>query len=60
MELIVEVKNVYGTEKVYPVCEKAKILAALTGSKTLTDKVIFYAKKLGFTFSVKQNAKVKL
>lgn len=60
MELFVEVKNVYGTEKVYPACEKSKILAAMTDSKTLTNKVITNAKKLGFTFSVKQNAKVKL
>jgi hypothetical protein len=53
MELIVEVKNVYGTEKIYPVCEKAKTLAALTDSITLTNKVITHAKKLGFTFTVK-------
>lgn len=60
MELFVEVKNVYGTEKIYPACEKSKVLAQLANSKTLTDRVINNAKKLGFTFSVKQNAKVKL
>lgn len=60
MELFVEVKNVYGTEKIYPACEKSKLLAAMTDSKTLTDRVINNAKKLGFTFSVKQNEKVKL
>ena len=53
MELFVEVKNVYGTEKIYPACEKSKILAAMTDSKTLTNKVITNAKKLGFTFKVK-------
>ena len=35
--LIVEKKNVYGVERVYPVCNKAKILTALTGNKTLLD-----------------------
>lgn len=57
MELFVEVKNVYGTEKIYPACEKSKILAAMTDSKTLTDRVINNAKKLGFTFKVKTKEK---
>lgn len=32
----VTVKDVYGQELVYPVCDQAKRLAALVGTKTLT------------------------
>ncbi len=52
MELLVEVKNVYGNERVYPACDKSKVLAHMTGASTLTDKVISDAKKLGFTFKI--------
>ena len=51
--LIVEKKNVYGVERVYPVCNKAKILTALTGNKTLLDVDIKLIKQLGYTFSTK-------
>ena len=52
--LIVEKKNVYGVERVYPVCNKAKILTALTGNKTLLDVDIKLIKQLGYTFTTKQ------
>ena len=48
--LIVEKKNVYGVERVYPVCNKAKILTALTGNKTLLDVDLKLIKQLGYTF----------
>jgi hypothetical protein len=43
--LIVEKKNVYGVERVYPVCTKAKIFAAISGNKTLLPEVIEHMKK---------------
>ena len=49
MNLIVEKKNVYGVERVYPVCNKAKILTALTGQKTLLDCDIKLIKQLGYS-----------
>ena len=49
-ELIVEKKSVYGQELVYPVCQKAKRFAILTGQKTLSPGAIFQIKRLGFTF----------
>jgi hypothetical protein len=52
-KLVVEIKNVYGTKRIYPVCEKAKILTALTGQKTLLDTDIKLIKELGYTFSTK-------
>ena len=36
----VEKKNVYGNELIYPVCERAKRFAILTGQKTLSDGAI--------------------
>ena len=51
--LIVEKKNVYGVERVYPVCNKAKLLTALTGNKTLLDVDIELIKELGFKLATK-------
>lgn len=36
MKIQVEIRNVYGNETVYPVCDHAKFLARLAGTKTLT------------------------
>ena len=52
-DLVVEKKNVYGVERVYPVCNKAKILTALTGQKTLLPCDIKLIKKLGYTLTTK-------
>ena len=51
--LTVEKKNVYGVDRIYPVCKDAKILTALTGNKTLLDVDIKLIKQLGYTFSTK-------
>ena len=53
MQLIVEKKNVFGVERIYPKCNKSRILTALTGQKTLLDVDIKLIKKLGYTFSTK-------
>jgi hypothetical protein len=54
MQLIVSKKNVYVVERVYPVCNKAKILTALTGNKTLLDVDIKLIKQLGYTLTTKR------
>ena len=51
--LIVEKKNIYGVERIYPVCNKSQILTALTGQKTLLADDIKLIKKLGYTLSTK-------
>jgi hypothetical protein len=53
MQLIVSKKNVYGVERVYPVCNKAKLFARISGNKTLLDVDIKLIKELGYTFSTK-------
>jgi len=49
MELIVQKKNVFGVERIYPKCNKSRILTALTGQKTLLDVNIKLIKQLGYT-----------
>ena len=49
--LIVEKKNVYGVERVYPVCNKAKLFASISGNKTLLPEVIELVKKLGYNLT---------
>ena len=43
--LIVEKKNVYGVERVFPVCNKAKLFARISGNKTLLPEDIELIKK---------------
>ena len=40
MNLIVEKKNVYGVERVYPVCKKAKLFAKISGNKVLLPDIL--------------------
>ena len=51
MNLIVSKKNVYGVERVYPICTKAKLFASISGYKTLLPDVIELIKKLGYNLT---------
>ena len=50
--LQVTVKNVYGSELIYPVCEHAKLLCSLANAKTFTDHAINLVKQMGYTFEM--------
>tara|TARA_R110000751_G_scaffold53334_1_gene115623 strand:- start:256 stop:429 length:174 start_codon:yes stop_codon:yes gene_type:complete len=52
MQIVVKVKNVYGNELIYPVCEHAEMVTELTGTKTLSQRNIATLKRLGFEFIV--------
>jgi hypothetical protein len=52
MTITVKIKNVFGTDKIYPVCDKAKTFARLTETKTLTSYAINNIKALGYTIEV--------
>ena len=54
MNITVEVKNVYGNETIYPVCETSKLLAKLAGTKTITHEAIQTIKALGYKIELKQ------
>lgn len=53
MTIKVEIKNVYGNRTVYPACDKSRLLAALTGNRTLTPDAIETIKRLGYIIEVK-------
>ena len=52
MEIIVNIRNVYGTETIYPSCPKGQAFAEIAGTKTLTLDTIKLIKALGYTVSV--------
>jgi len=51
VNLVVSKKNVYGVERVYPVCDKAKLFAYISGNKTLLPNVINAVKQLGYNLT---------
>ena len=51
VNLIVSKKNVYGVERVYPICNKAKLFARISGNKTLLPEDIELIKKLGYNLT---------
>jgi histidinol dehydrogenase len=52
--IVVEVRDVYGVSKVYPVCGEAQIFAAIAGTKTLRPEDIKHIKMLGYEIQIKQ------
>lgn len=50
-KLIVRRQNVFGNELIYPVCDKAKVFAIISGNKSLLPAVIHNIKKLGYTLT---------
>jgi hypothetical protein len=51
-EIRVVVKNVYGTDKVYPYCMKARHFADIAGTKTLTRDTLRLVQLLGYQLRV--------
>jgi len=54
MEIVVNVREVYGNRTVYPLCDTAKLFAALAGTKTLTHHALTLIERLGYSIVVKQ------
>jgi len=54
MIAIVEIKNNFGSEAIYPACNNSRLIAKLANTKTLTRETIQVAKELGFKFETKQ------
>ena len=52
----VEVRNVYGSLKIYPICGIAKTFAEIAGSKTLTLAVVKKIESLGYVIRSSANA----
>ena len=56
----VEVRDVYGQAKIYPVCGEAQIFAAIAGTKTLLPEDIKRIQMLGYEVKVKQPKEIRL
>jgi hypothetical protein len=54
MEIVITRREQYGSERFYPECEKAALLARLAHRRTFTRKELFLIKELGYTIVVKQ------
>ena len=52
MAIKVRIKNVYGNELIYPVCEYAKTFARIANTKTLAHRDIESIRALGFSIHV--------
>jgi hypothetical protein len=53
----VEIKEVYGETKVYPVCSDAKVFSRIAGTKTLTKAVLREIQELGYDIELVVNPK---
>lgn len=54
MQIIVNIKSVYGKETIYPVCDTAKTFAEIAGTSTLTPSVMRNIEALGYRVLVQQ------
>ena len=52
MKIQVEIKDVYGAMKVYPVCQKAKLFSKIANTKTLTEETLKNIERLGYQLEV--------
>lgn len=52
MEITVRITHLYGNQTVYPVCEKALLLARLAGFKTLPAHTLETIKALGYQINI--------
>lgn len=48
MQIQIRIKNNYGIEMAYPVCDKAILFAKIAGDKTLTHATLQNIKTLGY------------
>jgi len=53
MQIIIELKSVYGLQTYYPFCAKSKLFAKIAGTKTLTKHALNDIKSLGYEIHIK-------
>lgn len=49
LQVVIKIKNVYGNDLIYPICQNAQRFASLAGTKTLSPRNISDIRALGFT-----------
>lgn len=52
MQIKVQIKSVYGSDKVYPACPDARRFADIAGTKTLGDATLRLIRDLGYSIVV--------
>ena len=52
--IVVQIKQVYGNDTVYPVCERSKLFAELLGQKSLTFTDMRIIEAMGFKVTIQQ------
>jgi len=53
-QIVVRVKQVYGNDTIYPVCDRAKLFADLLGQKSLTFADMRIIQAMGFNVTIEQ------
>jgi hypothetical protein len=53
-EIVVRIKNVYGTDKIYPVSPNAKLFADIAGTTTLRPSDLKAIQELGYRVLIEQ------
>lgn len=54
MQILIELRDIYGETKAYPANEQAKLFAEMLGTKTLTHRNLRLIERLGFTIETKE------
>ena len=54
--ILVDVRDVYGRETIYPACPTAELLAQLAGTRTLTRAALATIRALGYSVAVRPHA----
>ena len=54
MNITVEIREVYGQSRIYPVCAGAKLFADIAGTTTILPRDIQRIQELGYEVVVKQ------
>jgi hypothetical protein len=50
--IIIQVRNVWGVQTVYPICAQAQLFAKLAGTTTLTRHALQTIEALGYTITM--------
>lgn len=56
----VEIKTIYGVDKIYPACPKAEVFCKLVNQKTLTERDVELIKQLNIEVKVANSRPAKL
>lgn len=56
MNITIRITNNFGNKAVYPVCETARKLADLIGTKTFTNMALQKLVDLGYTLNIQQQS----